>query len=31
MDVFIKTIGPDGDKLLKHFNDFGKAEGRKAN
>ncbi len=25
------AIGPDGDKLLKHFNDYGKAEGRKAN
>ena len=24
------AIGPDGDKLLKHFNDSGKAEGRKA-
>lgn len=24
------AIGADGDKLLKHFNDFGKAEGRKA-
>ncbi len=24
------AIGADGDKLLKHFTDFGKAEGRKA-
>ena len=24
------AIGADGDKLLKHYNEFGKAEGRKA-
>lgn len=24
------AIGADGDKLLKHYNDYGKAEGRKA-
>ena len=24
------AIGPDGDKLLKHYKDYGKAEGRKA-
>ncbi len=25
------AIGADGDKLLKHYNEYGKAEGRKAN
>ena len=24
------AIGADGDKLLKHYNDYGKTEGRKA-